>query len=358
MAKKHKEEKTKEIVDTHAPQEKKIIGIDCGTMNLVKATKNIEDEVEISSIRNMYLPLDKSQLTMAELSNIDYVESDGNVYIVGEDAFRFGNMFGQEVKRPMSKGLISANEVDGIDVLSSIIKQLIGTTYDGHIVYSIPSGSIDTDNNVLYHTNVFKRIFTQLGYTSEPFNEALAIIYSQCRESNYSGIAISMGAGMQNIVISYRSVPIVSFSIARSGDWIDEQTAMSIGTIPSRVTKIKEKGTNLSDFQIGNKKERRIREAIIYYYREVIRYGLELTKKKLDESTGDIELPDSMPLIISGGTSLATGFLDLFKEVIEDYDEFPIDISEIRMASDPLSSVAEGLLIKGLMTQQQVNTNG
>jgi len=353
MAKKKKDE----IVDTTVQQEKTIIGIDCGTMNLVKAIKNQDEEVEISSIRNMYLPLDKSQLTMAELSNIDYVESDGNIYIVGEDAYRFGNMFGQQVKRPMSKGLISANEVDGIDVLSSIIKQLIGTTYNGHVVYSIPSGSVDSDNNVLYHQNVFKRIFTQLGYTCEPFNEALAIIYSQCRESNYSGIAFSFGAGMLNCNISYRSVPIASFSVARSGDWIDEQVAMSVGSIPNRVTKIKEKGTNLSDYQIGNKKERRTREAIIYYYREVIRYGLDLVKKKLDETTGNIDLPDSMPLIVSGGTSLATGFLDLVKEAIEEYDEFPIDISEIRMAGDPLSSVAEGLLIKGLMTQQKGNEN-
>jgi actin-like ATPase involved in cell morphogenesis len=341
----------KEIVDITKPEEHSLLGVDCGTMNLVLAKKE-GDTIEITNVRNMYLPIDKNQLTMAQLSNIDYVESEDNVYIIGEDAYKFGNMFNQEVCRPMSKGLISPNEVDGIDVLTLIIDQLVGKTYDGHVVYSVPSPSIDIVNNITYHEGVFKRIFGELGYTSEPFNEAMAIIYSQCQDTQYTGLAFSFGAGMLNISLCFKSIPIVSFSIARSGDWIDENAAMSLGTVANRVTSIKEKGTDLSNFKIGNKKERRVREAIIYYYKEVIRYGLDMVVKKLDDVAGDLELPDSIPIIVSGGTSLAKGFIPVFTEVLEEYTEFPISVDGIKHADDPLSCVAEGLLIKGMMEQK------
>jgi len=345
-------EDKKEVVDTTKPKKSRLVGVDCGTMNIVLAEQNDEGTIEISSIRNMYLPLDKSQMTMAELSNIDYVESDESIYIIGEDAYKFANMFGQAVKRPMSKGLISPGEIDGIDVLTLIIGQLLGKTYKGDVVYSIPASSVDITNNVLYHEGVFGRIFNELGYTASSFNEAMAIIYSQCQDNKFTGLSFSFGAGMCNCALSFKSVPIITFSVARAGDWIDEQSALSLGTVSNRVTAIKERNTDLGNFKVGNKKERRVREAIVYYYREVIRYCLEKVKAKLDEATGELELPESLPIIVSGGTSLAKGFVPLFKEVLEDYSEFPLHISEVKHADDPLSCVAEGLLIRGMMVQK------
>jgi hypothetical protein len=326
----------------------KIIAVDCGTMNIVLA-KQKGKAAELSTIRNMFLPLDKSQVTMAELSNLDYVESDDQIFIIGEDAFSFSNIFGQAVKRPMSKGLISPQEVDSLDVLTLILKKLVGTTTNGRCIYSIPAPSIDIQNNITYHEGVFHRIFTELGYVAESFNEAMAIIYSQCQNEQFTGLAFSFGAGMVNVCLSYKSVPVVTFSVARSGDWIDEQTAMSLGTIPNRITAIKEKSTDLTNYKIGSKKERRIREAIIYYYREVIRYSLDQVVKKLEASTDNLELPESLSVVVSGGTSMATGFLPLFNDVLREYqDKFPINIKEVRQADDPMTSVAEGLLIRAM----------
>ena len=342
----------KEIVDTTAPETERLVGVDCGTMNIVLAEETSKGEIEISSIRNMYLPLDKSQMTMAEMSNIDYVEADDQIFIIGEDAYRFGNMFGKEVSRPMSGGLISSTDIDSVDVLTLILKQLAGTTYKGKCVYSIPSASLDKSNNVVYHENVFKRVFNELGFVSGSFNEAMAIIYSQCQKEKFTGLSFSFGAGMVNCALSYKSVPILTFSVARSGDWIDQKTSESIGVVSNRVTSIKEKGTDLRNFNIGGKRERRIREAIIYYYREAISHALKNVTAKLEHDAGDLELQEGIPIIVSGGTSLATGFMDIFNEVLSENDDFPLEISEVRRAKDPLSAVAEGLLIKGMIDKK------
>ena len=53
--------------------------------------------------------------------------------------------------------------------------------------------------------------------------------------------------------------------------------------------------------------------------------------------------------MVSGGTSLAGGFLDFFKAVFEKKRKrFPIEISEIRHAKDPLNAVAHGMLIQAM----------
>jgi hypothetical protein len=318
-------------------------------MNLVAATGDKKGDVETRCIRNMYLPLEKTGANTSDLSQMNYVETEDDLFIIGEDAFRFANIFGSAVKRPMQKGLIAATDIDAMDVLALIMQQLVGKTKNGICVYSVPAPSIDKENDILFHENVFKRIFSELGYKAIPFNEAMGIIYSECRDDEqFTALSFSYGAGMSNVALSYKGNEVSTFSCARGGDWIDESVARQFGAVPNRVTSIKENNTDLSDYRKGGKKERLIREGIIYYYRNLITYTLDTIKDKLDNDLSDVELPDSLPIIVSGGTSKATGFMDLFSDIIENYDEFPFEIKEIRHADDPLSAVAEGLLIKAI----------
>ena len=55
----------------------------------------------------------------------------------------------------------------------------------------------------------------------------------------------------------------------------------------------------------------------------------------------------AIPFVISGGTSRAGGFMDVFKQEFDDIKKknFPIKISDIRQAKDPMTAVAEGLLV-------------
>ena len=263
----------------------------------------------------MYLPIDKSQIPESDLGSIDYVRSENDIFIIGEDAFRFANIFGNPVRRPMSRGLISSDEIDGIDVLTLVLKQLVGEATKGYCVYSVPSPSVDLDNDIIYHQNVFGRIFRELGYDAKPCNESMGIIYSECQNDNFTALAFSYGDGMSNVTLSYKGAPVLSFSVARGGGWIDQCAARSLGTVPNRITSIKENNTDLSNYRVGNKRERRTREAIVYYYRELIEYTFERISQMLERELGNLDLPEAVPIVVSGGTSKATGFLEFFKDI-------------------------------------------
>jgi len=324
-----------------------IVGLDIGTMNIVAARQNENTEINTASLRNVFLTLDKEAIGGFDYKNISHVMIDGDLYILSNDAYNFANIFSIEVSRPMSKGMISSSEIDAVDILMVMVKSLIGVSKEkiGKCVYSVPANPIDDELNVIYHQNVFNRIVSELGFESEHLNEAVAIVYSECAESNFGGIAISFGAGMTNIAVVYKSVPIITFSVARGGDWIDNNTAIATGSISNRVNLVKEKQLNLVDFSNGTKKERRVKEALVYYYRTLINYVVKNLIIELETLT--VELPEQLPMIVSGGTSLTGGFLDFFKECLIDYD-FPISVSEVRSAENPLTAVAQGCLVKAM----------
>lgn len=320
--------------------------LDIGTMNLVMACLNGDNHVITKSLRNMFLELDVEHIGSLDLKPINHTFIDDKLYILSDDAFNYGNVFGLPVSRPMSDGLISSKEIDSIDVLTAMVKSLIGQGNGESCVYSIPANPIDVNGNVLFHEKVFERIISELGYKPQSLNEAVAIVYSEAAETNFTALAISFGAGMVNVAIVYKSIPVVTFSISRGGDWVDSQVSISTSAVQNRVTKIKETQLDLTQIQNHkDKKVKRILESLNHYYKSLISYTF---KKIMDEiSKSNVELPDEVPLIISGGTSKAKGFLEIVSDIVTDFN-FPFEISDVRYATDPLTAVAEGCLVKAL----------
>jgi hypothetical protein len=157
------------------------------------------------------------------------------------------------------------------------------------------------------------------------------------------------GAGMINIALLYQTMIGMNFSITGSGDEIDENSAKATGTNATRTQLIKERGINLLDPMEGDPKNSREREAICIFYKSLILKILDAIKTEFLKRQSSIDLPNAIPLIISGGTSLPKGFKELFEAGFATVkDKFPINISEIRMAKSPLNAVAEGLLVAAL----------
>ena len=330
------------------------LGLDIGTMTLICARSDSDD---VSITRNVFLKVDKDDILINQLSNISYVEgSDGELFIVGSDAFDFANIFNTSVLRPMENGLISPKEISAIDVLTLMLKSLIGETKDKEVycTFSVPAAAVDNERSVTYHKNVLSKILNNIGVNHTSVNEAMAIIYSECAKENFSGIGISFGAGMCNCAVSYKGIEALTFSTAKSGDWIDKMVAADLNMVPNRVTSIKEKYMKLSgSVGIKNKKTKRVLEALFYYHKALIEYTVKKIIKEFDEKV-DIEIDDALPIVLAGGTSLPSGFASLFKNVMSAY-ELPFEVSEIRRAKNPLTSVANGLLIRTMADVKNIN---
>jgi activator of 2-hydroxyglutaryl-CoA dehydratase len=98
------------------------------------------------------------------------------------------------------------------------------------------------------------------------------------------------------------------------------------------------------EVDIKNKKDKKMLEALYYYHKALIEYTIKKIIKEFKDKV-DIELDDPIPIVVSGGTSLPEGFVSLFEQTIMK-SELPFEVSEVRRAKNPLTAVANGLLIR------------
>jgi hypothetical protein len=146
---------------------------------------------------------------------------------------------------------------------------------------------------------------------------------------------------MFNVCVAYKSVPALTFATSRGGDWIDNNVAHAIGLSPALVCGIKESGVDL------NNPKDRVQDAIVIYYRNLIQYTLETIRVKLETAQNMPTFVKPIDVVCGGGTSMITGFIDVFREEFEKIN-FPIDVANIRMANDPLKAVSRGCMVAAI----------
>lgn len=320
------------------------LGADIGTGNIVSARSSESNKKVITKrVRDTFIDLPRDAKRMLKMANTAYVELNDLLFVIGDDALNTANLFNREARRPLSGGMISSGELDAQQIISLMIKQVVGEPRIANekCCYSVPAPAIDVPNSdILYHSAILGKIFKELGYNSEAVNESLAIIFSECSKENFSGIGISYGSGMTNVCLASNSMSALEFSMGRGGDWIDTGAAKAVGTTAAKICSLKESGVD-----IMNPKNRE-EEAIALFIQTLIDYTIDSIIKQFVKVKSEILVPKPIPLIVSGGTSLAVGFLDKFKERFEQFrSKFPVQVSEIRPASDPMTAVATGLLI-------------
>ena len=336
--------------DISPTSNRRAIGVDIGT-GFISCAERDADQIKFRKIRDAFFKLNPSKFlegaanqfgeNMLKNSGAHYVKVDGIIYVLGDDAFKFASLFHQECLRPMSKGVLNPKQPVSNLMVSELVKAIAGRSIneDDVLYYCVPAEPIDADYDVEYHKQILNGVFEDLGYKNiNVMTEGLAIIYSELADTQYTGIGMSFGAGMCNIVYSFMGMPVFSFSLSRGGDWIDAHAAQHTDETHNVVTTIKERaGFSLYDSTNG------IQKAISVYYESLLSYVVEQFKE-LYERTPKKQLPNvtmEMPIVIAGGTSLVVGFVERLRELIA--DDFPVPISEIRHAQQPLFAVSNGL---------------
>ncbi|WP_254862625.1 hypothetical protein [Halovivax gelatinilyticus] len=316
-------------------------GLDVGTMNILSAQQDGNDTVFVQQ-RNSFVEIEYSDMAeqMLSRSEVLHIRKDDKVYVVGDDALNFANIFNKETRRPMSQGILSSDEKSAIPMMKLIIEQVVGDPQypDEKLYFSTPADPIDSNLSTLYHQKTIESFLNDMGYDAEPINEGMSVIYSELADNNFTGLGISFGAGMTNVCLAYYAVPVMKFSVARGGDWIDEQAARATGTPVDKVTSIKEDDFEL-DFttDVGG-----VEGALSIYYENLLDYVIQKTVSEVDEE--DVEEGLDIPVVVTGGTSSPNGFEALFRDHLEDAN-IPFSISGVSHADEPLYSVARGGLV-------------
>ncbi|HBR14193.1 MAG TPA: hypothetical protein DD723_01430 [Candidatus Omnitrophica bacterium] len=321
------------------------VGLDLGTAYIVAGREVEEKKVFVKNERNAFLSVRCDQSTKELLTRlkVKYVSLQDKLYVLGSMALELADIFGRETQRSMNMGILNPSEAESIPIIKLLVQNILWPPREeGEVCcFSIPAQPIDRDQDTIYHRGVFEGILRSIGFEPMIIDEGYAVVLSELEAQDFTGIGVSCGAGMVNICAAFKSIPVLSFSITRGGDWIDKSAATVLGVPSSRVTTIKEHGMNLKNPK--NREE----EAIVIYYRNYIHYLLENMSRVFGKSSGTSQFKDPVDIIFAGGSSLVPGFLDVVKEEIKTA-KFGFTLGKILHAKEPFTSVVRGCLFNAI----------
>lgn len=318
------------------------IGLDIGTSRIVCAG----DLSEFTSQLNAFIAVANSNVTEQILlrSKMDFYVQNGDLFVYGTGAEKFANMFNKETRRPMRYGLLNPDEKEGFEVVKAIVRGLLKKSKPGttKVCFSVPGSSDPSDSSLIYHEGMIKKFLTGLGVRAKSVNEGMAVVLAELADENFTGIGISLGGGVCNAAMAFLSVPVVTFSLPKAGDWIDASVGLVTGETAERVRILKEVSLDLS----APPKEK-IEEALHIYYEELIQELVGSLKGYLTRTKNLPRLDKPIPIVLSGGTAKPKGFQERFEKVLS-HSDFPLEISHVKMAADPLNTTAKGALIAAM----------
>ncbi len=331
-------QKTEQVNGQHS------IGLDIGTSRIVVA-RSAEKESHCEAQLNAFITLPWSKLAEQLLTgqNVFHEVHGDEIVVAGNDAEKFAEVFHVETRRPMVDGMLNPHEPHSLAVIRRIVTRLLGKPAIGEtekVFFSVPAPDPVHEGNLAYHERSCREILNELGYQATAINEGLAVVFAELESSNYTGIGISCGSGMCNVCLSVLSVPVISFSIPKAGDYIDAHAAGATGEVSHRIRVRKERSFSLNGFSSGDL----VQNALTVYYEEVVHTLLDTLRENLSAARRLPRLENPIPLVLSGGTVIPRGFFDFFKKVLSTC-ELPVRLSEVRVSPEPLYSTARGALM-------------
>lgn len=323
-----------------------VLGVDIGTSHIV-AARQIEQDFQYERQLNAFVSIPHTKLAESLMvkERINHAVHGKEILVFGNESEQFAELFHVETRRPMMDGILNPGEADGMLVIRQIITRLLGRAKKPgqRLYFSVPAPAAGMDvDKFTFHETTLRQCLTDLGYEPKSISEGLAVVYGELGDSNYSGIGISCGGGMCNVCLAYLSVPVISFSLPKGGDYIDKNSAAAIRDLATSVRVEKEKG-----FHFNGYFENKTYHALSVYYDDLIQALVNSMREAFTNAANLPKLKQPVPLVLSGGTAMPTGFQERFEKVLRGSD-FPVELSEIRTATNPLHSTAKGTLVATL----------
>ncbi|MFB3826517.1 MAG: hypothetical protein ACE15B_07090 [Bryobacteraceae bacterium] len=321
------------------------MGLDIGTSHIVAArgpAQDFEYDIQLNAFVNVpYSKMTEKALTK---ERIPHSVEDGQIVIYGNESERFAELLDTEVRRPMRRGLLNADEPDNLKIIRQVAAAMAGRAASPGqpLCFTVPAALPGAEENLTYHEATLRQLLAEQGYAVKSINEGLAVVYAEMEDSNYTGIGVSCGAGLCNVCLAYLSVPVMSFAVPKAGDFIDASAASITGERANRIRLFKEES-----FYLNGQCSERIPQVLTVYYDDVIGSLVAALNNAFRGARTLPKISRPVPLVLSGGTAMPKGFCGRFEQALRASD-FPLTVSEVRLASGPLTATARGALIAAL----------
>jgi len=320
------------------------VGLDVGTSKIVVArNRGAGGALDTATQLNAFIPVPYSGFTEATLTQrtIPFYREGDDLVIYGTAAEQFANVFNAEFRRPMANGMLNPKEPLALPILEHILKTMLPNAQapGQALAFSVPAADEELNPQLTYYEATLRRHLEILGYRAKAINEGMAVIFAELADQNFTGIGISCGGGMCNVALAYLSIPHVLYSVPKGGDFIDSAAGTVLNEHAARVKLRKEEALDLS-----RPPRDKFENAVQVYYRDLVKTLVGSLHQAISRAENLPHHGEPIPIVLSGGAAKPRGFKELFEQTFFERTP-PLQISEVRVAADPLTATARGALI-------------
>ncbi len=318
-------------------------------VRIVLSTLNGQ-KVDFAPQLNAFVELPYSKMTeqMLAREGILHRVEGAHIYAYGNRTDEFAKFLNGDSRRPMQNGILNPLEPKNVEMVELLLRHLCGEAgAEEKLCFSVPSPPPGHKSDLIFHERSVQAILERLGYQTQSVNEGLAIVYSELKDANFTGIGMSFGGGMCNICVAYLGLPVITVATTRAGDYIDHSAASVTGETPTTVRLHKENSAE-SGFTLDRTRDSAIDRALSVYYTDVMEAAATALQTAMMQSKKLPRFPHPVPVVCAGGTTLADKFLPELRAVIAK-TELPVAIGDIYSAKDPINATAKGALVGAML---------
>lgn len=298
------------------------------------------------------LPDTPAHRRLLERTSSSFARCEDSLLVVGQAALELAETLQLPSVPLLASGRMPEDDPLARQVVASLIDCLIPRAEDeGEPCWMTVPGAIH-DPETVADRKFFSQLVRLKGYEPRIVPPGRSVILAELGAVGFTGLGVDIGAGAIRASIAHRGREIARTHLARGGRWIDKRLAESEDSLLwdaqgnryldlAGITRWKESRLVSVQHPISEREQR-----LALLYEELIGDLLAQFRVEIIQQTSVKSLPQPMPLVCTGGATQVSGFIGLMEEILQD-TMFPLEISEVRCATDADYTVARGTLILG-----------
>ena len=156
------------------------VGLDIGTSRIVLADGPSPKDTQSQLNAFVTVPYSKMAEDVLQQKQMVYDRNGKDLYVYGNDSDFFASFMNTVPRRPMSHGVLNAQEKMSQHILRDIVQKIIPRSRKGEVLcFGVPGQGEGAKSNLVYHEAILKNLLQQFGYTAKGVNEGLAVVLSE-----------------------------------------------------------------------------------------------------------------------------------------------------------------------------------
>jgi len=299
------------------------------------------------------LPPTANDRRLLERARVPYAVCDGSLIVHGRPAVEMAPLVHVPRLPILPQGKLPQGDPLSRQLAGSMLDSLLPqTTRMDAVCAVVPPQSDDAGNlTATREWEFFSRLIRMRGYRPVAVDSPSALVLATLGHTGFSGLALTVGDFRCAVTISRYGQSLVQAAVPRGLAWIDEQLALSSGRVvwdmdgnsyvdTDAVAQWKQ-AVNPSLLAPSTPDERFLADR----YLELLRELLGTLSNRCLQSPEVATFRGPLSLVCCGEAAGARGFAGLLAEELG-RTGLPITLGDIRIADDPVFTVARGCLIR------------